>query len=25
MFGPIPCTSYPGVFGPKVEYGRTTQ
>ncbi len=22
LFGPIPCTSYPGVFGPKVEYGR---
>lgn len=20
IFGPIPCTSYPGVFGPKVEY-----
>jgi hypothetical protein len=23
IFGPIPCTSYPGVFGPKVEFGRT--
>ena len=25
MFGPIPCTSYPGVFGPRTGFVRRTQ